>query len=193
MLLRQANRTSPALWGDSRGRTQLRSREKCAVCADRVLTRARRYSLSSSEDSRLARSFVSISSGSDSSIMGTAILYFPVAQLPRSRSRQRALQNGNSAVVSESTGCLQIGHFNFTADSQVWSELSGTRFSLWVFVPARTKPHRLKRVPLKAKSSMLRLLLRAAQGLLPARALLRGAGHPGFPPRGQPGHTRVFR
>jgi hypothetical protein len=51
--------------------------------------------------------------------MGTAILYFPIAQLPRSRSRQRALQKGNSAVVSESVGSLQMGHFSFTAESQI--------------------------------------------------------------------------
>ena len=33
--------------------------------------------------------------------------------------RQRVLQKGNSAVVCESTGSLQMGHFSFTGDSQV--------------------------------------------------------------------------
>src|SRR5580693_9512266 len=92
-----------------------------------------RYSLS--EDSGWARSFVSISSGSDSSIMGTAILYFPMAQLPRSRSRQRALQKGNSADVSESVGSLQMGHFSFKEESQVWSDLSSTGFRACVVIP----------------------------------------------------------
>src|SRR5260221_14597277 len=102
---------SQAPSGDNRGQRPSRSPAKCAACA-------LHYS-SSSEGSGWARSFVSVSSGSDSSIMGTAILYFPVAQLPRSRSRQRALQKGNSAVLSESVGSLQMGHFNFTAEFQV--------------------------------------------------------------------------
>src|SRR5579872_1371020 len=103
---------SQALSVDTRGQRLLRSRARRAACSYR-------YSSSLSEDSDWARSFGSVSSGSDSSIMGTAILYFPIAQLPRSRSRQRALQKGNSAVVSESTGSLQMGHFSFTAESQI--------------------------------------------------------------------------
>ena len=123
-LPRRASPKYRAPWGDNPGRRRLRWRAKNVACAGWIRARAGRYS-SLSEDSEWGRSFVSISSGSDSSIMGTAILYFPVAQLPRSRSRQRALQKGNSADVSESTGCLQIGHFSFTADSQRWSDLSG--------------------------------------------------------------------
>jgi len=45
--------------------------------------------------------------------MGAATLYFSVAQLPKSCSRQRKLQKGNSGDVSESVGCRQIGHFSF--------------------------------------------------------------------------------
>src|SRR6185369_8809522 len=100
-----------ALSAFHRGRAPSRSGGKAAASADRAAM-ARGYS-SSSEDSGWDRSFVSVSSGSDSSIMGTAILYFPVAQFPRSCSRQRSLQNGNSGLVSESTACLQMGHFSF--------------------------------------------------------------------------------
>jgi hypothetical protein len=53
-------------------------------------------------------------------------LYFSMAQFPRSRSRQRALQKGNSSVVSESAGCLQMGHFSFMI-------ISRTGFSLFAF------------------------------------------------------------
>src|ERR1700736_1974079 len=96
----------PELSADNQDRTPLRSQARRAVCA-------RRYSSSESECSRCAGTFVSIPSGSDSSIIGTATLYFSVAQFPRSRSRQRSLQKGNSEDVSESTGCLQMGHRTF--------------------------------------------------------------------------------
>lgn len=39
--------------------------------------------------------------------------YFSLDQLPRSSNRQRSLQNGKSASVSESVGFLQIGHCRF--------------------------------------------------------------------------------
>ena len=45
---------------------------------------------------------------------GEDILYFSDAQLPRSVRRQRSLQKGNSAFVSESTGLRQMGQRNFT-------------------------------------------------------------------------------
>lgn len=41
------------------------------------------------------------------------MVYFPVAQLPRSSRRHRSLQNGKSASVSESVGFLQIGQCRF--------------------------------------------------------------------------------
>src|SRR5580658_2670195 len=41
---------------------------------------------------------------------GSETTYFSDAQFPRSRSRQRSLQKGNSAFVAESTKVLQIGH-----------------------------------------------------------------------------------
>jgi hypothetical protein len=46
----------------------------------------------------------------DSSNAGWLITYFSLAQLPRSSSRHRSLQNGKSALVSESVGLLQMGH-----------------------------------------------------------------------------------
>jgi len=40
---------------------------------------------------------------------GSLTTYFSLAQLPRSCKRQRWLQNGNSASLSESVGFLQMG------------------------------------------------------------------------------------
>src|SRR5215471_8056210 len=53
------------------------------------------------------------SEGSSSSKMGSETTYFSLAQLPKSRSRQRSLQNGNSACTAESVSVLQIGHLCF--------------------------------------------------------------------------------
>src|SRR5882672_12284145 len=100
-----------------RARTPSRSRARRGACADRIGASARRYSSSCSGCSRWAGSFASISSGSDSSIIGTATLYFSMAQFPRSCSRQRLLQKGNSGDVSESVGFLQIGHRSFIRSS----------------------------------------------------------------------------
>src|SRR5256885_5289474 len=44
---------------------------------------------------------------------GSETTYFSVAQLPRSRSRQRSLQKGKSAWTAESVSVLQIGHLCF--------------------------------------------------------------------------------
>jgi len=52
-------------------------------------------------------------SGVDSSITGSLITYFSLAQLPRSSDLQRSLQNGNSACASESVGLRQIGQRHF--------------------------------------------------------------------------------
>jgi len=49
----------------------------------------------------------------DSSNAGSLITYFSLAQLPRSSSRHRSLQNGKSACVSDSVGFRQIGQFAF--------------------------------------------------------------------------------
>jgi len=43
--------------------------------------------------------------------------------------------------------------------------LSGTGFSLWGFVLARTKPHTLKHVPLNSQKKMKRFRLRYFGGL----------------------------
>ena len=44
---------------------------------------------------------------------GSLMTYFSLDQLPRSRSWQRSLQNGNSGTVAESVGFLQMGQRNF--------------------------------------------------------------------------------
>src|SRR5437762_14352822 len=46
---------------------------------------------------------------------GSETTYFSLAQLPRSRSRQRSLQKGKSAWTAESVSVLQIGHLCFIA------------------------------------------------------------------------------
>jgi hypothetical protein len=51
-----------------------------------------------------------VESGMDSSMTGLEILYFSLAQLPRSVKRQRSLQKGKSSSFSESVGFRQIGH-----------------------------------------------------------------------------------
>jgi hypothetical protein len=57
--------------------------------------------------------FCGDASGIDSSITGSLILYFSLAQLPRSINLQRSLQKGKSAEDSESVGFRQIGHRHF--------------------------------------------------------------------------------
>jgi hypothetical protein len=51
----------------------------------------------------------SLGSSSSSLKMGSETTYFSEAQLPRSCSLQRSLQNGNSLCTSEFVGFLQIG------------------------------------------------------------------------------------
>src|SRR6266851_8528207 len=46
---------------------------------------------------------------SPSSKTGSETTYFSLAQLPRSRRRQRSLQKGKSVCTAESVGALQIG------------------------------------------------------------------------------------
>src|SRR6266446_1051771 len=53
------------------------------------------------------------SARSSSSKTGSDTTYFSLAQLPRSRSRQRSLQKGKSAWTAESVSTLQIGHLCF--------------------------------------------------------------------------------
>src|SRR6267143_3597894 len=53
------------------------------------------------------------SARSSSSKTGSETTYFSVAQLPRSRSRQRSLQKGKSAWTVESVSTLQMGHLCF--------------------------------------------------------------------------------
>src|SRR2546422_2631228 len=47
---------------------------------------------------------------SPSSKIGSETTYFSLAQLPRSRRRQRSLQKGKSVCTAESVCALQIGH-----------------------------------------------------------------------------------
>src|ERR1700676_4553248 len=56
------------------------------------------------------------SSLSSSLKIGSETTYFSLAQFPRSRSRQRSLQNGKSACSAESVAVLHIGHLCF-----IWS------------------------------------------------------------------------
>ena len=49
----------------------------------------------------------------DSSKAGELITYFSLAQLPRSSSLHRSLQNGKSACESESVGFLQMAQLAF--------------------------------------------------------------------------------
>jgi hypothetical protein len=65
--------------------------------------------------SLVPRAFGGGSSGMDSSITGSLILYFSLDQLPRSISLHRSPQKGNSVDDSESVGLRQIGqpHFMF--------------------------------------------------------------------------------
>src|SRR5215475_2566772 len=57
------------------------------------------------------RPYSSSSSESGGSDAGDEITYFSEAQLPRSMSRQRSLQNGNSGSDGCTSTFLQIGHF----------------------------------------------------------------------------------
>src|SRR2546426_7850825 len=62
---------------------------------------------------RLASPFSSSSltaARSPSSKIGSETTYFSLAQLPRSRRRQRSLQKGKSPCTAESVCALQIGH-----------------------------------------------------------------------------------
>src|ERR1700730_18279664 len=52
-------------------------------------------------------------SGTDSSRIGSLMTYFSLDQFPRSRRRQRSLQNGKSALVSESVALRQMGQRHF--------------------------------------------------------------------------------
>src|SRR5271154_1591011 len=88
---------------------------KCAVFYA-VARRKRRVQCPASFGSSSSRSTIivlrgdSISSSSSSLKIGSETTYFSVAQLPRSRSRQRSLQKGKSPCTVESVGVLQIGH-----------------------------------------------------------------------------------
>jgi hypothetical protein len=57
------------------------------------------------------------SSNSESSNAGSLMVYFSVAQLPRSCNWQRSLQKGNSASFAESVGFLQMGQRCFTGSA----------------------------------------------------------------------------
>src|SRR2546429_2675014 len=71
------------------------------------------FGLSKSSSKRRAILSPLLSARSSSSKTGSETTYFSVAQLPRSRSRQRSLQKGKSAWTAESVSVLQIGHLCF--------------------------------------------------------------------------------
>src|SRR6266700_1931577 len=79
------------------------------------------------------------SARSSSSKTGSETTYFSLAQLPKSRSRQRSLQKGKSSWTAESVSTLQIGHLCFIARNfllnghQTFSALAD-RFRVYFFI-----------------------------------------------------------
>src|SRR5438445_2833845 len=112
------NRMSPALWECSRHQTQWQSRARAAAswAAPRVPVWRQcsgSFELSKSSSKGRTMVFRLPSATSSSSKTGSDTTYFSLAQLPRSRSRQRSLQKGKSAWTAESVSTLQIGHLCF--------------------------------------------------------------------------------
>src|ERR1700678_3835371 len=113
---------SQELLGNSLSRPQWRRKSRsavsCLACAIRRQTHqeaSRQFLCSSLGADEGVREWVGesaaepSSSNRESSKAGSLIVYFSVAQLPRSCSWHRSLQNGNSASVAESVGFLQMG------------------------------------------------------------------------------------
>ncbi len=70
--------------------------------------------------------FCSSSALSSLSVSWAGKLYCPAAQLPKSISRHRSLQNGRFGFPSQLAVCLQIGHFiNNTSQLREFSPYSG--------------------------------------------------------------------
>src|SRR5580700_9301515 len=126
---RRENRTCPVLSGGSQDRRPWRRRAQnldwaagwgtaylSNPCRTEMMSpRLMQRGLRTRRDQFLCSSFGlrSTSSKSVSSTAGSLITYFSLAHAPRSRSLQRSLQNGNSALASESVGFLQMGQRNF--------------------------------------------------------------------------------
>src|SRR5580704_11499395 len=116
---RRANQKCRGLSGRSRGRRRWLGKARSAVCVAYLLLRRKiAQTLKAYFRRRAGGQFLSSSaswlgvSELDSSIAGSLITYFSLAQAPRSSSLQRSLQNGNSALASESVGLRQIGQWN---------------------------------------------------------------------------------
>src|SRR3989441_6358621 len=112
------NRMSPALWECSRHQTRWQSRARAAasLAAPRVPVWRQcsgSFELSKSSSKGRTMVFRLPSATSSSSKTGSDTTYFSLAQLPRSRSRQRSLQKGKSAWTAESVSALQMGHLCF--------------------------------------------------------------------------------
>ena len=97
---------------ERQGKKHGRERARCSRCyRNQSTAKPSRYDFGDAQ-ARLRRSRVGQSksrSRSLKSIGSPGIVYFSVAQFPRSTSRQRSLQNGN-AVSPKATGARQIGH-----------------------------------------------------------------------------------
>ncbi len=128
-----ASQAFPGLWGNNRDRRRSRGKSRSEVYLQATAMRSRRrlrvsvqFLCSSFGVQEWARASVAepSSSKSESSKAGSLIVYFSVAQLPRSCNWQRSLQNGNSASVAESVGFLQMGQRCF----MVWAKTNTKSF-----------------------------------------------------------------
>src|SRR6266481_211355 len=125
--LPRASQTCPGLWVCTRRRTQSLWQSPAAAFFSEpsprwevqwmVSSGLRNPSKSSSSSSAFSLPESLSVSSSLISNTGSDTTYFSLAQLPRSRSRQRSLQKGKSALISESVGALQIGQQCFMGPS----------------------------------------------------------------------------
>src|SRR6266849_4039338 len=109
---------SPAPWEYDPRQKPWRSRAEASCAEFRSLLRRQcsaSFGLSKSLSKGRTMVFPSPSPVSSSLKTGSETTYFSLAQLPRSRSRQRLLQNGKSAWAAESVSALQMGHLCFIA------------------------------------------------------------------------------
>src|SRR2546422_6731079 len=92
---------------------------------------------------------------SPSSKIGSETTYFSLAQLPRSRRRQRSLQKGKSACTAESVCALQIGHLCIMTVLFLRSE-PGYQCHSERSRPTSFSPSLLRRVGLRSRGISLR-------------------------------------
>src|SRR5882672_8731283 len=110
----------PALCRCAQRRERSRGPAPAGVSWEVPRMRLRRQCLESfglsKSSSKRSMIFSPLPSARSSSVKtGSETTYFSVAQLPKSRSRQRSLQKGKSAWTAESVSALQMGHLCFMA------------------------------------------------------------------------------